>query len=199
MLSRINPVIRESRVSALTADSVLSRFMQEPPPLPARTSARVAICGLREARRRSHFSQEPASATRSSLRESRKMAIMPGLFRRLQQASVQHLAQQPNPVRRQVNARATKDFIEMANTAQARKRARQAEVTRQHNASLKSSLRTAIKKVRKAISAGDKAAATKELQTQQAVIDRIADKKVVHKNTASRSKARLAQAIKALP
>jgi len=31
------------------------------------------------------------------------------------------------------------------------------------------------------------------------VIDRIADKKVVHKNTASRSKARLAQAIKALP
>jgi small subunit ribosomal protein S20 len=127
------------------------------------------------------------------------MAIMPGLFRRLQQASVQHLAQQPNPVRRQVNARATKDFIEMANTAQARKRARQAEVTRQHNASLKSSLRTAIKKVRKAIGAGDKAAATKELQAQQSVIDRIADKKVVHKNTASRSKARLAQAIKALP
>jgi small subunit ribosomal protein S20 len=87
----------------------------------------------------------------------------------------------------------------MANTAQARKRARQAEATRQRNASLKSSLRTAIKKVRKAISAGDKAAATKELQAQQSVIDRIADKKVVHKNTASRSKARLAQAIKALP
>ena len=87
----------------------------------------------------------------------------------------------------------------MANTAQARKRARQAEATRQRNASLKSSLRTAIKKVRKAIGAGDKAAATKELQAQQSVIDRIADKKVVHKNTASRSKARLAQAIKALP
>ena len=74
----------------------------------------------------------------------------------------------------------------MANTAQARKRARQAEATRQRNASLKSSLRTAIKKVRKAIGAGDKAAATKELQAQQSVIDRIADKKVVHKNTASR-------------
>jgi small subunit ribosomal protein S20 len=95
--------------------------------------------------------------------------------------------------------KATKDFVPMANTAQARKRARQAEATRQRNASLKSSLRTAIKKVRKAIGAGDKAAATKELQAQQSVIDRIADKKVVHKNTASRSKARLAQAIKALP
>ncbi|HKW81915.1 MAG TPA: 30S ribosomal protein S20 [Casimicrobiaceae bacterium] len=87
----------------------------------------------------------------------------------------------------------------MANTAQARKRARQSEETRQRNASAKSSLRTAIKKVRKAISAGDKAAATKELKAQQSVIDRVADKKVVHKNMASRSKARLAQAIKAMP
>jgi small subunit ribosomal protein S20 len=87
----------------------------------------------------------------------------------------------------------------MANSAQARKRARQAEKTRQHNAGLKSSLRTAVKKVRKAISAGDKAAATKELQAQQSVIDRVADKKIVHKNTASRNKLRLAQAIKAMP
>jgi small subunit ribosomal protein S20 len=86
----------------------------------------------------------------------------------------------------------------MANSAQARKRARQAEVTRQHNASLKSSLRTAVKKVRKAIAAGDKAAATAQLQASQAVIDRIADKKIVHKNTASRTKSRLAQAIRAL-
>ena len=87
----------------------------------------------------------------------------------------------------------------MANTAQARKRARQSEAKRQHNASLKSALRTAIKKVKKAIVAGDKAAATKELQAQQSVIDRIADKRVVHKNTASRNKHRLAQAIRALP
>lgn len=86
----------------------------------------------------------------------------------------------------------------MANTAQARKRARQAEATRRHNASLKSALRTAVKKVRKAIAAGDKPAATKELQMQQSVIDRIAEKKIVHKNTASRNKSRLAHAIKAL-
>jgi small subunit ribosomal protein S20 len=87
----------------------------------------------------------------------------------------------------------------MANSAQARKRARQAEKTRQRNAGLKSSLRSAVKKVRKAITTGDKTAATKELHSQQSIIDRIADKKIVHKNTASRSKMRLAQAIKAMP
>jgi small subunit ribosomal protein S20 len=86
----------------------------------------------------------------------------------------------------------------MANSAQARKRARQAEATRQRNASLKSTLRTAVKKVRKAIESGDKAAATAQLKASQAVIDRIADKKIVHKNTASRTKSRLAQAVKAL-
>ncbi len=87
----------------------------------------------------------------------------------------------------------------MANTAQARKRARQAETTRQRNVGLKSSLRSAVRKVKKAIAAGDKVAATKELQSQQSVIDRVADKRIVHKNTASRSKMRLAQAIKAMP
>ena len=86
----------------------------------------------------------------------------------------------------------------MANTAQARKRARQAVATNKRNASLKSTLRTAVKRVRKAIASGDKAAAAKQFQASQAVIDRIADKKIVHKNTASRTKSRLAQAIKAL-
>jgi small subunit ribosomal protein S20 len=87
----------------------------------------------------------------------------------------------------------------MANTAQARKRARQAEKTRKHNASLKSELRTAVKKVRKAIAVGDKAAAAAQLSASQSVIDRIADKKIVHKNLASRTKSRLAQAIKTMP
>ena len=86
----------------------------------------------------------------------------------------------------------------MANSAQAKKRARQAETTRQRNASQKSELRTAVKKVRKAIAAGDKNAAAKTLQESQAVMDRIADKKVVHKNLVSRTKSRLASAIKAL-
>jgi small subunit ribosomal protein S20 len=86
----------------------------------------------------------------------------------------------------------------MANSAQARKRARQAAATNQRNTSLRSTLRTAVKRVRKAIAAGDKATATKEFQASQAVIDRIADKNIVHKNTASRTKSRMAQAIKAL-
>ena len=86
----------------------------------------------------------------------------------------------------------------MANTAQARKRARQAEATRQRNASQKSALRTAVKKVNKAIAAGDKVAALATFQASQAVIDRVADKRIVHKNLASRTKSRLAQAIKAL-
>jgi len=87
----------------------------------------------------------------------------------------------------------------MANTAQARKRARQAEATRQRNASQKSELRTAIKKVKKAIAGGDKAGAAATLRESQAVIDRVADKRIVHKNLASRTKSRLAQAIKAMP
>jgi small subunit ribosomal protein S20 len=86
----------------------------------------------------------------------------------------------------------------MANSAQARKRARQAEATRKRNASAKSALRTAVKKVKKAIAEGDKAAATKQLQESQSIIDRVADKRVVHKNTTSRTKSRLAQAIKTM-
>ena len=86
----------------------------------------------------------------------------------------------------------------MANSAQARKRARQAVKQNAHNASLRSTLRTAIKKVRKAIDAGDKAAAQKQFQESQAVIDRIADKKLVHKNAVSRTKSRLSAQIKAL-
>jgi small subunit ribosomal protein S20 len=86
----------------------------------------------------------------------------------------------------------------MANSAQARKRARQSEKRRQHNASLRSMLRTAIKKVRKAVAAGDKNAAQDVLRASQAVIDRVADKKIVHKNAAARNKSRLAQAVKAM-
>jgi small subunit ribosomal protein S20 len=76
----------------------------------------------------------------------------------------------------------TRGFRLMANSAQARKRARQAAQTNKHNASLRSSLRTAVKAVRKAIAGGDKAAAAEKLKASQAVIDRIADKKIVHKN-----------------
>jgi small subunit ribosomal protein S20 len=86
----------------------------------------------------------------------------------------------------------------MANTAQARKRARQATQRRAHNMSLRSELRTAIKKVRKAILAGDKVAAQSVFNDSQSTIDSIADKRIVHKNTVARYKSRLSAAIKAL-
>jgi len=86
----------------------------------------------------------------------------------------------------------------MANTAQARKRARQATERRALNMSQRSELRTAIKKVRKAVLAGDKVAAQAVFKESQSIIDSIADKRIVHKNTASRQKSRLSAAIKAL-
>ena len=86
----------------------------------------------------------------------------------------------------------------MANTAQARKRARQADKQRSHNGSLRSTLRTAIKRVRQAIDAGDKAAAQTVFQQSVAVMDRIADKKIVHKTKTSRTKTRLSAQIKAI-
>ena len=86
----------------------------------------------------------------------------------------------------------------MANIASARKRARQAEKHRQHNAALRSELRSAIRTVRKAIAAGDKKAARNVLQSAAGVIDSIADKRIIHKNAAARHKSRLAARIKAM-
>jgi len=86
----------------------------------------------------------------------------------------------------------------MANTAQARKRARQAVKTNAHNASLRTMLRTAIKKIAKAVETGDKKAAAVAFTENMSVIDRIADKKIIHKNKASRHKSRLNAAIKAM-
>ena len=86
----------------------------------------------------------------------------------------------------------------MANSAQARKRARQSVQRNKHNSSLRSMLRTSIKRVRQAIEAGDKAAATEVFQKATGIIDRVADKNIIHKNKAARLKSRLASAIKAL-
>ena len=63
---------------------------------------------------------------------------------------------------------------------------------------LRSELRTAIKNVRKAVDAGDKTAAQKIFQESMSVIDRIADKKIIHKNKAARHKSQLAGQVKAL-
>ncbi len=86
----------------------------------------------------------------------------------------------------------------MANTAQARKRARQSVARNKHNSSLRSLLRTNIKHVRKAIEAGDQAQANEIFAKATSVIDRVADKNIIHKNKAARQKSRLAAAIKAI-
>ncbi len=86
----------------------------------------------------------------------------------------------------------------MANIASARKRARQNEKQRQHNASLRSELRSAVKSVRKVIEAGDKTAAKAVYQRAVSTIDTIADKKIIHKNQAARHKSRLSAAVKSM-
>lgn len=79
----------------------------------------------------------------------------------------------------------------MANSAQAKKRARQAEKHRQHNASLRSMMRTHVKKVAKAVAEGRKEDAAKFYAEATPVIDRMARKGLIHKNKAARHKSRL--------
>ena len=86
----------------------------------------------------------------------------------------------------------------MANIKSARKRARQAQVRRVHNVSLRTAVRTAIKNVKKAVAGGDKAAAAGVLRESQRVIDRVVAKGVLHRNAGDRHKSRLAHALKNL-
>lgn len=86
----------------------------------------------------------------------------------------------------------------MANSPQARKRARQAETRRRHNASFRSMVRTSIKKVISAIEQKDYEAANAAYNDAVPVIDRMADKGIIKKNKAARHKSRLNTAVKAL-
>lgn len=86
----------------------------------------------------------------------------------------------------------------MANSPQARKRARQAEQSRQRNASQRSMMRTEVKKVVKAIDAGDKAAAETAYRSAVPLLDSMATKGLIHKNKAARHKSRLNARIRAL-
>ncbi len=86
----------------------------------------------------------------------------------------------------------------MANSPQARKRARQAEKRRRHNASQRSMVRTYIKRVNAAIEAKDSEAASLALTAAVPVIDRMAAKGIMHKNKAARHKSRLSAQVKAL-
>jgi len=86
----------------------------------------------------------------------------------------------------------------LANSAQAKKRARQAELSRQRNASQRSAMRTSVKALQKAIDAGDKEQASSAYKAAVPVLDRMARKGLIHKNAAARSKSRLNKAVHAL-
>lgn len=86
----------------------------------------------------------------------------------------------------------------MANSAGSRKRARQAEVRRQHNASLRSMVRTYIKKVAAAIESGDKTVATEAFKVAQPIMDNSVSKGIFTKAKIARRKSRMNAQIKAL-
>ena len=86
----------------------------------------------------------------------------------------------------------------MANTAQAKKRARQSEVRRKQNASQRSAMRTVIKRTVAALESGDYDSATTAYQTAVPVLDRAVTHGIITKNKAARHKSRLNAQIKAL-
>jgi|CXWL01.1.fsa_nt_gi small subunit ribosomal protein S20 len=86
----------------------------------------------------------------------------------------------------------------MANTKSAEKRNRQNEQRNVRNRALKSRLRTAVKKVRVAVAAGDQKAAETVLAETLKVVDKTAQKNAVHKNAAARTKSRLSKAVAAI-
>jgi len=87
----------------------------------------------------------------------------------------------------------------MANTPQARKRARQNIKRRQHNISARSMFRTYIKKIINAIESGEKQAAQEAYNAAVPIIDKMVTKNIIHKNKAARHKSRLSKRIKAMP
>ena len=83
----------------------------------------------------------------------------------------------------------------MANTKSAKKRAEKSAAQRVKNRAARSKMRTAVKKFRAAVAAGDENAKTLFASTVK-VVDSTAQKGVIHKNTAARTKSRLAAALK---
>ncbi len=86
----------------------------------------------------------------------------------------------------------------MANIKSAKKRARQAVKRNAHNASQRSMMRTAVKRVLKAIQTNDKAGAESAFATAQPLLDRFAARGLIHRNKAARHKSRLTMRIRAI-
>ena len=86
----------------------------------------------------------------------------------------------------------------MANSPQSKKRARQADKRRLHNRSLRSSMRTTIKRFLKLVESGDKEAAAVAYRETSSVVDKMTIKGIHHKNRAARMKSRLNKRLKAI-
>lgn len=85
----------------------------------------------------------------------------------------------------------------MANTSQAKKRAKQAEKSRVRNVALRSRFRTLVKNVVKSVSAGDKKQAEQNLKIAVPIIDSMVNKGMIHRNKAARHKSRLHKRVRA--
>ena len=86
----------------------------------------------------------------------------------------------------------------MANIKSAKKRVRTSAVRTERNKAVKSSVKTAIKKVEAAVDAKDKAAAQEALTAAASAIQKASNKGIYHKNTASRKISRLTKAVNAI-
>lgn len=84
----------------------------------------------------------------------------------------------------------------MPNTSSAKKRLRQNEVRRLRNRTVKSSLRTQMRKVRDSIKVGDLDKAAVELRLAQKKLDQAGAKRVIHPNKAARTKSRLVKMLR---
>ena len=83
----------------------------------------------------------------------------------------------------------------MANTASADKRNRQAQNRRARNVQVRTSVKSAVKKVREALARGDAAAAKAALPGAEKALSTATSKGVMHRNAAARRISRLAKAV----
>lgn len=83
----------------------------------------------------------------------------------------------------------------MPNTKSAAKAMRQSIKRRVHNIKVKDKFKEAVKEVKKLVAAGKKSEAMEAIKKAMSTLDKAAKTHVIHKNTASRKKSRLAKAI----
>jgi small subunit ribosomal protein S20 len=84
----------------------------------------------------------------------------------------------------------------MANTKSAKKRAEKSAAQRIKNRTMRSRMRTAVKKLRAAVATGDEKMAQELLPITLKVVDSTAQKGIIHRNTAARTKSRLVAALR---